>query len=89
MLFKNICKFRYVLGLFSLENKNGDIVNNDETLANLINEYYINIVESSSGIKPKSVMKDLLNSQNDELAITNIIEKYKTHPSIMAINDKA
>ena len=24
MLFKSICKFRYVSGLFSLENKNGD-----------------------------------------------------------------
>ena len=59
----------------TIENKNGDIVNNDETLANLFNEYYINIVESSSGIKPKSVMKDSSNSQNDELAITNIIEK--------------
>ena len=64
---------------------NGDrIVTDDHALCELFNDYYINIVENISGKKPCKV--DEAKAIDDDRKIVELIlDKYKNHPSILAI----
>ena len=50
----------------------------------IFNDHYINLVEKSSGKKPTSLAKDT-GTSDDRQIVRLIIEKYKNHPSILAI----
>ena len=64
---------------------NGDrIVTDDLELCEVFNDYYINIVENISGKKPCKI--DEANSIDDDREIVRLIlDKYKNHPSIVAM----
>ena len=64
--------------------KNDTIVTEDRELAEIFNDHYGNIVERSSGIKPCNVA-DAAATDDDRQIIGLILEKYKNHPSILAI----
>ena len=49
-------------------------------LAKSFNEHYINIVEKSSGIKPKDISQRHKN-QKIQKTIREIVEYYENHPS--------
>ena len=68
---------------------NGDrIVTDDLELCEVCNDYYINIVENISGKKPCKI--DEANSIDDDREIVRLIlDKYKNHPSIVAIVQNA
>ena len=70
----------------TLENE-GEIIKDKETLANLFNSYYINIVENTSGIKPET-LGNPENVDEDQSTVTSIIEKFQNHPSILDIQNK-
>ena len=56
----------------------------DHDLCEIFNTYYINIVENTSSKKPSSVANE--NSvEYDRLIVKLILDKYKDHPSILAI----
>ena len=60
------------------------IVTDDLELCEVYNDYYINIVENISGKKPCKI--DEANSIDDDREIVRLIlDKYKNHPSIVAI----
>ena len=61
----------------------GRIVTDDHELCEMFNDYYINIVENISGKKPCSI--DEANSIDDREIVRLILDKYKDHPSILAI----
>ena len=62
------------------------MITDDKLLAKLFNEHYINIVEQSSGLKPKKIVCD--NQDFDErLLLHNIIKKYENHSSIIKIKN--
>ena len=66
---------------------NAEMVIDDKTLAKPFNEHYINIVEWSSGLKPKKMEFD--NSLNTSRNILDsIIDRYKNHPSILKIKSE-
>ncbi len=65
--------------------KNDRIVTDDLDLCKIFNDYYINIVENSPGKKPSNIA-DSISTSDDREIIRLIIEKYRAHPSILAIS---
>ena len=64
--------------------KDDKIVTDDHDLCEIFNDHYINIVENTSGKKPSSIAN--ANSIDDDREIVRLIlDKYKDHPSILAI----
>ena len=60
------------------------IVTDDHDLCEIFNDYYINIVENTFGKKHSSIAN--ANSIDDDREIVKLIlDKYKDHPSILAI----
>ena len=64
--------------------KDDKIVTDDHDLCEIFNDYYINIVESTSGKKPSSIANANLVDDDREI-VRLILDKYKDHPSILAI----
>ena len=58
----------------------------EQKLTKEFNSYYINIAKTTSGKLPMK-LKNNLDYINDSLITKPIIEKYKNHPSIKAIQD--
>ena len=58
----------------------------EKTLAELFNENYINIIENSSGIKLNSE-GDSSTPTRDKYNLKEIIQKYKTHSSVLNIKN--
>ena len=65
---------------------NGNIVEDEQKLTKEFNSYYINIAKTPSGKAPMK-LENNLDYINDSLITKRIIEKYKNHPSIKAIQD--
>ena len=63
---------------------NGNIVEDEQKLTKEFNSHYINIAKTTSGKLPMKLENDL-DYINDSLITKQIIEKYKNHPSIKAI----
>ena len=64
--------------------KDDKIVTDDHDICEIFNDYYINIVENTSGKKPSSIAN--ANSIDDDREIVRLsLDKYKDHPSILAI----
>ena len=64
--------------------KNDTVITDDQELTEIFNEHYVNIVEKSSGKKPNSIAKDV-GISDDRQIVRLILEKYKDHPSVLAI----
>ncbi len=64
--------------------KKGEIITDNQTLATIFNDHYINIVENSSGTKPCSI-SDEFPSLDDRASVRIILDKYKNHSSVKAI----
>ena len=63
-----------------------DMITNDNRLAKLFNEHYINIIERSSGLKQENTVCH--NEDFDKkMVLHNIIRKYKNHSSITKIKN--
>ena len=75
-----------------LENKDitliegNKIIISKRELAKTFNEYYINIVEKSSGIKPKDISQRDKN-QNIVKKIREIVKSYENHPGILQMKN--
>ena len=61
------------------------IVTVESEIVNIFNEYYINIVKSSSGKTPTNIADDLPPGTSFINIIEKIVEAYKDHPSILEI----
>ena len=64
--------------------KDDKIITEDHELAETFNDHYINIVEKSSGEKPQS-LADTIEQTTDREIVKLILEKYASHPSVLAI----
>ena len=64
--------------------KEDRIVTDDHDLCEIFNDYYINIVENTSGNKPSNIA-DTVSTSDDREIVRLILDKYKDHPSILAI----
>ena len=61
------------------------IVTDNSKLAQLFNNHYTNVVESTSGMPPENIGNPKCKS-DDHLTVAKIIKYYKSHPSIEIIN---
>ena len=69
----------------TLKNKK-EIITDEKKLADLFNSHYINIVETSSGIKPETISSACNINGTD--GIQHIVNLHKDHPSIKLIKKK-
>jgi len=67
--------------------ENGVMVSDEKELAHIFNDQYINIVEKTTGDSPVSIHNDGLDVNNITITINNIIDSFKNHPSIKAIQE--
>ena len=63
--------------------KDGALINDKKTVANLFNDYYVHIIENTTGEKLNIFPFDPLMDPIDQ-----ILDTYKNHPSILAIKEK-
>ena len=63
---------------------NDTVITDDQELAEILKYHYINIVEKSSGKKPISLAKNT-GISDDRQIVRLILDKYKNHPSVLAI----
>ena len=63
------------------------MASNEKDIAQIFNDQYVNIVEKTTGDPPVSVQNDGLDVEHITVTINEIIEKFKDHPSIKAINE--
>ena len=59
------------------------IISDEKKLTELFNSYYINIVEKSSGTKPKTFGTNFENPSVQ--SVRDVVNSYKNHPSIIKI----
>jgi len=67
--------------------ENGIMVSDEKELAHIFNDQYVNIVEKTTGDPPISIHNDGLDVKNITITINKIIETFKNHPSIKAIEE--
>ena len=78
----------------TLNVKNGDLISikakdeirDEQVLVEMFNNHYINIVEKSSGVAPKSIGNPL-DPEQDSSTVEKIIQHYQNHPSIKTIKN--
>ena len=61
-------------------------IRHEKVLVEMFNNHYINIVENTSGLTPKSIGISS-NTDHDKSTVKEIIESYKNHPSIIKIKE--
>ena len=64
-----------------LDIKAGDVINDDEILVEMFNNYYVNIIENSTGITPIE-LGTLLDPKLDRDTVEKIVKHYENHQSI-------
>ena len=66
-------------------NKNGELINNESKTAEILNEFFSNIVQSFRIPEYENLNPNLENVKDP---VFKAILKYKNHPSIIAIKEK-
>ena len=64
--------------------KNDTVVTDDQELTEILNDHYVNIVEKSSDKKPAN-LAEYTGISDDRQIVRLILDKYKNHPSVLAI----
>ena len=67
--------------------ENNDVIKKETELVELFNNYYIDIVETISGVKPE-IIEDSTPNVSGKDAISKIVNKYQSHSSILKIQQK-
>ena len=65
--------------------KEGKVITDDYALTEIFNDHYVNIVEKTSGKKPRN-LAEMVDCEGDGDIVRLINDKYKDHPSVVAIN---
>ena len=69
-------------------NEGSDLISDDLMLSKIFNDQYINIVELSTGIPPKSIgLVDTTNRSSIEEYLYLVFAEYQEHPSIIKIKE--
>ena len=66
--------------------ENGELITKDDRIAEIFNEYGINILKEGAENEPSS-LPSRVESANDILDIYHIIEKLKDHPTVTSIKE--
>ena len=66
--------------------KTANLYKDKREVFEILNDFYINILEQTTGMKPSQDSFSKTDSVDEQLDV--IIQKYKAHPSIQKIKDK-
>ena len=66
---------------------NQKLITDEKEIAEVFNDFYINIIERTSGNAPVSTGSPE-NPNNDRLTVSSIIDKYKDHSSVLEIRKR-
>ena len=66
--------------------ENGKLIEDSGDVSEVLNEFYINIVEQTTGKKPPVPFHKNVSSAEEE--IDRLVEKYKDHYSMLKIKEK-
>ena len=64
---------------------NDELIKDNREISKILNNFYMNIIEQTTGMKSSQDSFSKTDSVDEQLDI--IIEKYKAHPSIQKIKD--
>ena len=67
--------------------ENNVLTSNENEIANIFNEYYINVIKYTTGKVPISIADDQIVEIGFDGIIDEIIERYENHPSIQRIKN--
>ena len=67
--------------------ENGKFISNEDALAEIFNDQYVNIVEKTTGSPPVSIQNNGLDIDNITETIMKIIHNFSDHPSIKIIQE--
>ena len=67
--------------------ENGHMITDTDEVVNIFNDYYVNIVKTTSGKEPSNIAKDMPPGALPTVIIDQILIQYINHPSIKAINE--
>ena len=70
----------------SISIKAKDEIRDEKVLVDMFNNHYINIIEKTSGLTPKSIGNSS-NPDHDKSTVKEIVESYKTLPSTIKIKE--
>ena len=62
-----------------------ELIKDNREVSEILNNFYVNIIEQTTGMKPSQDSFSKTDSVDEPLDI--IIEKYKAHPSLQKIKD--
>ena len=65
--------------------EHGQLIKDNREIYEILNDFYINIAEQTTGMKPSQ--GSFLKTDSVDKQLDIIIEKYKAHPSIQKIKD--
>ena len=65
--------------------ENGEFINEDSRLSDIFIDLYTNIVKITTGHPPKDISSNLNDGVNVDTIVSNIIECYKNHSSVIKI----
>ena len=68
--------------------ENEHMITNTNEIAGIFNNYYINIVEFTSGKAPSNVANQMPSLVSPKNIIDAILDDYKNHPSVKAIRNQ-
>ena len=63
----------------------GKLETNERDIVEIFNEFYTNIVQITTGVAPHNIKDELASNISNKQAVLNIVNHYKSHPSIKAI----
>ena len=63
------------------------IVTDQNDIVKILNDYYVNIVQITTGIAPKNIKDEIGCDLSNKKVVANIVEHYKDHPSIKSIKE--
>ena len=69
--------------------ESGVFINEDTKLADICNDYYVNIVKHTTGQPPSDITNDLDVGVSVDQIINQIFCKFYTHPSVKKIRESA
>ena len=65
-------------------NEKENMISDDREVADIMNDYFVNVVESTTGNRPSKLVDEVTCVDKDSV-LKLIIEKYENHPSIQSI----
>ena len=83
----------YLTNIGALTNNDMTLVNDDKIVTDqnkivkILNDYYVNIVQITTGVVPSNIKDEIGSHLSNEELVAKIVDHYKDHPSIKSMKE--